>query len=635
MTKEQDKENTPKVEKTYTGYTSQADSESLPPIVPVEIQGETFWVHLDTGSGRDFISSDAVKKLGLQPIRYDTRHILTVNGTKKQSLPVYHITIRSLDGKAKEKLEVTGSKNPDFSTVKRPKMHELKLKYEHIRDKQFYLRVGDEYTIHLILGDNTFSRIKTEEVIRGAKGDPIVEGTTFGYIIHGGDKGNGTCMYVSDTKDYERLYGLDILGVEDRSENDPSEVYKEFIENIQIDAQGRYEVGIPWIPGNTVTENNEVQSRKRLKNIERKLEKDPTLKETYQEIVTDQLNQGIIEKAPEVATGERVFYLPHKPVCRENASTTKTRMVFDYSARPSPMSNSINECMDTGPALQPNLWDIMVRARMASNLLIADLQKAFLQIGLKTCDRDAFRFLFNINGREEHFRFSRLPFGAEASPFVLGATLLYHYDQEPNRYEDTLESLKKNTYVDNLMKPGGNIQELNQFKIEATEILELGKFPVHKWESNINVLESEGMPNPTKILGHCWDKVEDTLEIQVPIFSEDQPVTKRGILSHLGSIYDPLGIISSTLVEGKRIYREACDENPEWNKEVSPALTKDRLKWTRQLRNIKVPRSLTKDCKKVKTVHIHQFSDASEIACSTVSIAVIDDDTDKVMGLLT
>ena len=37
----------------------------------------------------------------------------------------------------------------------------------------------------------------------------------------------------------------------------------------------------------------------------------------------------------------------------------------------------------------------------------------------------------------------------------------------------------------------------------------------------------------------------------------------------------------------------------------------------------------------MKAVHIHQFSDASEIACSTVSIAVIDHDTDKVMGLST
>ena len=184
------------------------------------------------------------------------------------------------------------------------------------------------------------------------------------------------------------------------------------------------------------------------------------------------------------------------------------------------------------------------------------------------------------------------------------------------------------------MKLGGNIQELNQFKIEATKILESAKFPAHKWESNISVLECEGIPNSTKIFGHSWDKVVDTLEIHVPTFSEDQHVTKRGILSHLGSIYDPLGIISSTLVEGKHIYREACDENQEWNKDVSPTLTKDWLKWTGQLRTIKVPRRLIKDCEKVKALHIHQFSDASEIACSTVSIAVIDNDPDKVMGLL-
>ena len=211
---------------------------------------------------------------------------------------------------------------------------------------------------------------------------------TFDYIIHGGDQGNGTCMYVSDTKDYERLYSFDILREEDRSEDDPSEVHKDFIENIQTDTYRRYGVGIQKIPSNTVTESNEIQGREHLQNIERKLEKDPALKYTSQEIFTDQLNQGIKEKAPKFSAGERVFYLPHKPVCGENASKTKTRMVFVCSARPSKMSNSINECMYTGPALQPNLWDIMVRARMASNLLIGDLQKAFLQTGLKTCDRD-------------------------------------------------------------------------------------------------------------------------------------------------------------------------------------------------------------------------------------------------------
>ena len=39
---------------------------------------------------------------------------------------------------------------------------------------------------------------------------------------------------------------------------------------------------------------------------------------------------------------------------------------------------------------------------MSTRPVLADIQKAFLQVGIKEEDRDAFRFLFNINGREEH-----------------------------------------------------------------------------------------------------------------------------------------------------------------------------------------------------------------------------------------
>ena len=94
--------------------------------------------------------------------------------------------------------------------------------------------------------------------------------------------------------------------------------------------------------------------------------------------------------------------------------------------KPRPTSNSINECMYPGPPLQPLLWDILVRARKSPYLLIGDVEKAFLQIGLSEEDRDAFRFIFNINGNEEQLRFARAPFGAEASPFMLRATLERH-----------------------------------------------------------------------------------------------------------------------------------------------------------------------------------------------------------------
>jgi len=64
------------------------------------------------------------------------------------------------------------------------------------------------------------------------------------------------------------------------------------------------------------------------------------------------------------------------------------------------------------------------------------------------------------------------------------------------------------------------------------------------------------MPNPSKILGHTWNKEEDTLEFPAKPFAEDQPVTKRTILSYLGAIYDPLGIVSPTMAQGKHIYRQ-------------------------------------------------------------------------------
>ena len=103
--------------------------------------------------------------------------------------------------------------------------------------------------------------------------------------------------------------------------------------------------------------------------------------------------------------------------------------------------------------------------------MLADIQKAFLQISVREEDGDAFRFLFNINGKEQHLRFTRVPFGVEASPFLLGATLQYHYEQQPAELEETVEALKEDTYVDNLMKTSDNVEELENFKRELASYI--------------------------------------------------------------------------------------------------------------------------------------------------------------------
>ena len=44
-------------------------------------------------------------------------------------------------------------------------------------------------------------------------------------------------------------------------------------------------------------------------------------------------------------------------------------------------SFSLNDCLETGPALQNLLWSVLIRTRFKPTALCGDLQKAFLQIG--------------------------------------------------------------------------------------------------------------------------------------------------------------------------------------------------------------------------------------------------------------
>ena len=143
------------------------------------------------------------------------------------------------------------------------------------------------------------------------------------------------------------------------------------------------------------------------------------------------------------------------------------------------------------------------------------------------------------------------------------------------------------------------------------------------------------MINPSKILGLTWDKQNDTLELTMRRFPEEEPVTKKTILSHLASIYDPLGILSPTTVEGKRIYKEACEEKKDWNAEISDPLRKEWTKWTKQLKNVTVPRSIVRNMTKAQAIHLHIFADTSNLACCAAVIAVAEHSSGVVKGLLT
>lgn len=132
---------------------------------------------------------------------------------------------------------------------------------------------------------------------------------------------------------------------------------------------------------------------------------------------------------------------------------------------------------------------------------------------------------------------------------MLGATLNYHYDKQREEFQETIQALRENTYLDNMMKTEEKEVELEEFKKQASSILESERFFVLKWESDVERLESEGSTNPSMILRTVWDKEADLPEVQVPGPRVNQPLKKRGLLSHLARIYYPPWIMSPKTVK--------------------------------------------------------------------------------------
>ena len=72
------------------------------------------------------------------------------------------------------------------------------------------------------------------------------------------------------------------------------------------------------------------------------LKQEPDKFKEYDDIVRSQLQEGIVEIAPEIADKNKEFYLTHKPVYREDAETTKVRVIYNASAKATKDSLSLS-----------------------------------------------------------------------------------------------------------------------------------------------------------------------------------------------------------------------------------------------------------------------------------------------------
>ena len=120
-------------------------------------------------------------------------------------------------------------------------------------------------------------------------------------------------------------------------------VYDDFKEQLTRDPASWYETNLPWKANHPHLPTNEAGSKRRLTSLVRKLTREGNY-EQYNDITKDQLNEGVIERAPDEPSGKE-YYLPHKGVVKQSAETTKLRVVYDASAKESSDKPSLNDCL--------------------------------------------------------------------------------------------------------------------------------------------------------------------------------------------------------------------------------------------------------------------------------------------------
>ena len=532
------------------------------PVVIVEVQGVKCRALVDTGPGSSYASAGLLNHIKAEPTKSDVRDIEMLLGTTTRKVDIFHIGIQSVNGDFSLEADVTKIAKQQLLLLPNPRYDEVLEKYQHldgvvIEDDD----PKEQLPIHIILGVGEYAKMKTSSSQKvGVPGEPVAELTKFGWILVSPGQGvDLSQMFLTQTSsvEYEELCRMDVLGLADTPVGDQEAVYEEFKEQLYRSPEGWYESGLPWKGSYFPIGTNEVNSQRRLRTLVSKLKTSGKLEE-YDNVIREQLNEGVVEPVQESPEG-REFYIPHKGVFRETAESTKLRVVYDASARPSKESPSLNDCLEVGPPLQNKLWSVLVRGRFHPVCLSRDLRKAFLQVRISSDDRDVLRFhwLKDINTDEiQTLRFTRALFGLTSSPFLLGGVIQQHLESWHPKHPAVVDEIDKSLYVDDLVSGATTTEKASQLKNMATEIFQDATFDLHKWQSNDKGLETpssskqedetyakEQLGIPTKengkLLGLDWNKDKDTISISFP--SEKAESSKRGILSKIARVYDPLG----------------------------------------------------------------------------------------------
>ena len=416
-------------------------------------------------------------------------------------------------------------------------------------------------------------------------------------------------------------------------------------------SDGQYEVCLPFKNENMKLPNNSDQVLKRLLSLKKKLHCDQEYYNEYNEFMNMMLEKKFAEKVPdcELSTeAGKVWYLFHFGV--RHKQKKKIRIVFDASLRYNGIC--LNDLLLQGPDLTSSLLGVLLRFREGKMAVLADIQKMFYAVKVSDQHKNYLRFYWFPNGDLSkdpvQYRVTVHIFGAVSSPSVANYVLKASAHTEEARHfsEAAKKTVKTNFYVDDLLKSMDSASELSYLLDEVVRMLQFSGFKLTGFASNCREIlrtidKQELAKNFTSLdlqldelpyeraLGMFWNVEKDTFEFKLNIQKKEQ--TKRGILSSVFSVYDPLGLVAPIILVAKRIFQMTCNLNLGWDDPLPIGILEPWTIWLDaigQLTSFQVPRCLKLQAGG-KQFQLHFFCDGSEkaYACAAYVRSEMEDDS--------
>ena len=576
------------------------------------------YAFLDPGSSGTFCTENLARKLNLTGKR--TSILLRTMGQKKI------VNAHILSG-----LEVSGMSTNDFielpevltqktmpvSMLNVPRQEDLD-QWSYLKDVKLHDIDAD---VELLIGTDASKVMEPWELINSQDDGPYAVRTRVGWVINGPLRGGSSrsksgCPAVTANRiSVEHLQEMLVKqynhDFNERSSEEQIEMSREDLKFMNVMSTttvltgGHYCIDLPFRQENSVLPNNRCVAEQRLRSLKRKMDKNGSFKDEYTTFLNNMITQGYAEMIPadqQEQSDGKVWYIPHHGVYHPRKG--KLRVVFDCGATYE--GTSLNCQLLQGPDLTNSLIGVLIRFRQEPVAVMADIQAMFHQVHVSDEHINFLRFLWWPDGDTAEspleYRMKVHLFGAVSSPSCANYALRRTADDNVQNFPpEVISTVKNNFYVDDCLKSMASEEAALQMIKDLNALCHKGGFNLSGWISNSRTvllsiaedkrpkelveldLDKDQLPME-QALGLQWNIETDTFKFRTSL--REQPQTRRGILSVVSSLYDPLGFLSPFSMPAKLLLQELCKRNLGWDDAISHSFSEQWFNWLEDLQRM-------------------------------------------------